>query len=57
MIVDYKTGGKGKNTADLHNKYQRQLTYYALALNGILNQPVKEAYLFMLDDARIIAVK
>ncbi|MEG1538019.1 MAG: PD-(D/E)XK nuclease family protein, partial [Clostridiales bacterium] len=49
VLVDYKTGGFGKTKQQLQQRYQGQLHYYRQAIERIWRQPVKEMYLYMLD--------
>jgi len=56
VIVDYKTGGAGQNETEILNRYAKQIEYYARALTDISSKAVKEAYLYMLDDGRLISV-
>ncbi|MCL1873826.1 MAG: helicase-exonuclease AddAB subunit AddA [Clostridiales bacterium] len=56
VIVDYKTGGRGESPENLREKYQQQLHLYCRAWGEIQSTAVKNAYLYMLDDGRIISV-
>ena len=56
VIIDYKTGGRNLSSEDIKRKYALQLQYYSRALQGIFNNPVNEAYLYMLDDGRLISL-
>ena len=47
VLVDYKTDYVEKGEEDkLINRYQKQLWYYARALERVRNLPVKEAYIY-----------
>jgi ATP-dependent helicase/nuclease subunit A len=56
VLLDYKTGGRGKSDEDLRSIYGPQLAYYAQALERLLGSRVKESWLVMLDLGRDIAV-
>lgn len=56
VLVDYKSGGLYLDNAELLKLYGRQISLYAAALTDIWPKPVKEAYLYMLEDGRIIPV-
>lgn len=56
VIVDYKTGGRGESQKNLREKYQEQLRLYCRAWVAIQGGTVKDAYLYMLDDGRIISL-
>lgn len=56
VILDYKTGGVGEDTNALIKRYAKQIEYYARALADISEKAVSEAYLYMIDDGRIISV-
>lgn len=47
VLVDYKTDYVEKGEEEkLIDRYQRQLWYYARALERVRNLPVKEAYIY-----------
>ncbi|MEG1500932.1 MAG: 3'-5' exonuclease, partial [Clostridiales bacterium] len=54
VLLDYKTGGLSLSEAQILESYQNQLLLYKKALEDIWLAPVQEAYLYMLDDGRII---
>ncbi|MDD4798255.1 MAG: UvrD-helicase domain-containing protein, partial [Clostridia bacterium] len=56
VLVDYKTGGKSLTEAELRAKYQAQLALYREAIGAIWQTAIPEAYIYMLDDGRLIAV-
>ncbi len=56
ILIDYKSGGRHKNDQQLIEQYRRQIHLYRLAIERLWRQPVKEAYLYMLDDGRIIPI-
>ncbi len=56
VIIDYKTGSRGKSEQQILATYARQLAYYRRAIADIWQLPVKEAYLYMIDTQQIIAV-
>lgn len=56
VLVDYKSGGLHMSDAALLHRYAPQLKLYALALEGIWQKPVKEAYVYMLEDGRMLPV-
>jgi len=56
VLLDYKTGGRGKSDGELRSLYQGQLDYYALAIARLWRAPVKEKYLVMLDLGRSVAL-
>lgn len=56
VLIDYKTGSRGKNEQKIVDTYYRQLTYYRRAIADIWQLPVKETYLYMIDTQQIIAV-
>ncbi|MCR4963228.1 MAG: helicase-exonuclease AddAB subunit AddA [Firmicutes bacterium] len=56
VLLDYKSGGRQKNEEQLLEQYRRQIQLYRLAIERLWRQPVKEAYLYMLDGGRIIPV-
>lgn len=55
VLVDYKTDYvTDDNVADVINKYASQLKYYSLALNKITGKIVKEKYLYLFYDGRVV---
>lgn len=57
VLVDYKTDYvNDENVGDVINKYAGQLKYYSLALNKITGKIVKEKYLYLFYDGRIVKV-
>lgn len=56
VILDYKTGGGGEDTSEIIKRYGKQIAYYARALGDISAKAVSEAYLYMIDDGRLIPV-
>jgi len=56
VILDYKTGGVGDDTGEIIKRYTKQIEYYARALADISAKAVSEAYLYMIDDGRLIPV-
>ena len=54
VLLDYKTGGRGKSDGELQALYQGQLDYYALAIERLWQGPVKQRYLVLLDLERYI---
>lgn len=56
VLLDYKTGGRGKSDAQLRETYGPQLMLYRQALQRLLGGPVAESWLVMLDLGRYIAL-
>ncbi|NLF80156.1 MAG: helicase-exonuclease AddAB subunit AddA [Clostridia bacterium] len=56
VLLDYKTGGRGKSDDQLRELYGPQLKLYSQALRRLLGGPVAESWLVMLDLARFIAL-
>lgn len=56
VLLDYKTGGYGKDQEQLRKMYAPQLAYYRQAVERLVGGPVHEAWLVMLDLGTIIAV-
>ena len=54
VLLDYKTGGRGKSDGELIAEYGEQLAYYRLAIERLWDAPVREAWLCMLDLGRNI---
>lgn len=55
VLVDYKTDHVGKsNLEQCAEKYKLQIHLYAKAIESILQQPVKEKYLFFFDGAHTV---
>jgi ATP-dependent helicase/nuclease subunit A len=54
VIVDYKSGGKRATAEELRLRYGQQIAYYRRAVAGMMAQPVKECWLYMLEDGRRI---
>ncbi len=57
VLVDYKTGGLGKSDEVLRKQYSKQIRYYRQAISDIWGQTIKEAYLYLPDDGRIVAIR
>jgi len=57
VLVDYKTGGRGKTEQQIINIYSEQLHYYRRAIEQLWRQSVKEIYLYMLDWPKTIRVE
>lgn len=49
VVLDYKTGGRGKSDDELRDFYLPQLAWYKKAVQRLLGAPVKESWLIMLD--------
>ncbi len=56
VLLDYKTGGAGKQESELTAQYRTQLTYYSQALAAIWQAPVREAWLYFLDLGQAVRV-
>ena len=54
VLLDYKTGGRGKDDEQLKAIYGEQLSYYKLAIEALWGGHVKETWLCMLDLGRNI---
>ena len=54
VLLDYKTGGRGKSNEQLLAVYGEQLAYYRQALERLWDGPVREVWLCMLDLGRNI---
>ncbi|MBR3391700.1 MAG: helicase-exonuclease AddAB subunit AddA [Firmicutes bacterium] len=54
VLLDYKTGGRGKNDEQLVAQYGEQLSCYRQAIETLWGSPVKESWLCMLDLGRNI---
>ncbi len=57
VLVDYKTGGFGQTDGQLLQRYRGQLFAYRQAIERLWRQPVKELYLYLLDQKRAIPVQ
>ena len=56
VLLDYKTGGRGKTEDEIRKHYSPQLSWYKKAAERLLKAPVKEVWLVMLDLRQVIAV-
>ena len=56
VIVDYKSGNKNATDEDIIQRYGAQIALYKQAWASITKQPVKEAYIYLLHDARVIKI-
>ena len=56
VLLDYKTGGRGKREEELAAYYRPQLTWYRRAVEKLLGGQVRESWLVMLDLGKEIAV-
>ena len=56
VIVDYKSGNKNATDDTIICRYGAQIDLYKQAWASIIGQPVKEAYIYLLHDARIIKI-
>ena len=56
VVLDYKTGGRGKSDDELRDFYRPQLAWYKKAVQRLLGVPVKESWLIMLDLDKQIAL-
>ncbi|MBQ3287553.1 MAG: helicase-exonuclease AddAB subunit AddA [Firmicutes bacterium] len=54
VLLDYKTGGRGKSDEQLAAQYGEQLSCYRQAIETLWGGPVKESWLCMLDLGRNI---
>ena len=54
VLLDYKTGGRGKSDAELTALYGEQLAYYRQALERLWRVQVRQTWLCMLDLGRNI---
>lgn len=54
VLLDHKTGGRGKSDWQLKAIYGQQLAYYRQAIERLWGAPVKESWLCMLDLGRNI---
>ena len=54
VLLDYKTGGRGKSDDQLKETYGEQLAYYKRAIEALWGGQVKETWLCMLDLGRNI---
>ena len=57
ILVDYKTGGRGKTDTQLAASYRVQLQQYARAVELLFGTPPAEAWLYMLDLQRTVKVE
>lgn len=55
VLIDYKTD-RVRDGRELIDKYAMQLRLYAEAVQGILQKPVKEIYLYVFSTGEIVAV-
>ena len=55
VLIDYKTGGYGKDDEQLRQLYGPQLAYYRQAMERLVGGPVHQSWLVMLDLERVIA--
>lgn len=55
VLVDYKTD-RGKSEAELAALYRVQLALYAQAVERILQQPVKEKYIYAFEGSRVVSI-
>jgi ATP-dependent helicase/nuclease subunit A len=53
VLIDYKTGKDGWKIDD---RYRQQLQLYKKALETILEKPVKETYLYLFSESKVISV-
>ena len=57
ILLDYKTDFiEGDNREKLIEKYSLQLKYYAIALEKIMNMPVKEKYLYFFQNGEALKI-
>ncbi len=54
VLIDYKTGKDGWKIDD---RYRQQLQLYKKALETILEKPVKETYLYLFSESKVISVE
>jgi len=54
VIVDYKTGHDGRPDGDLKQEFTAQLELYARAVATIWGIPVREKYLYLFADCRLL---
>jgi len=58
ILIDYKTGHISASVQQIPEQhYIRQLHYYTLAMERILEKPVIEKYLYFFDSRRLITVE
>lgn len=57
VIVDYKTGHVGMTDEKLKAKFALQLNYYARAVVSIWSAPVKEKYVYLFSDKRLLRIE
>ena len=55
ILVDYKTD-RGSDATELVERYATQLELYAVAVENILKQPVREKYLYLFNTGETIQV-
>lgn len=55
VLVDYKTD-KVVSEEIILNRYKKQLSYYKMALEKITEKKVKETYIYMVENGKIIKV-
>ena len=54
VLLDYKTGGWNKSDRELRELYGEQLSVYRQAIERLWREPVREAYLCLLDSGRVV---
>jgi ATP-dependent helicase/nuclease subunit A len=55
VLIDYKTDyATEENMKDIKERYERQICYYTEALSRITGEKVKESYLYLFSNGKII---
>ena len=56
MLIDYKTDYVPEGAeASIKEKYKAQVTYYARALEKLTGKPVKEKYIYLFHNGKILS--
>ena len=56
VLVDYKTDRVGLSRGEILQKYKNQIFYYAQAAQRIFHLPVKERYIYLLENGHLFQI-
>ena len=54
VLFDYKTDKVRNNSAEIKERYKKQLDLYARAIEELTKKKVKEKYLYLFDSGEVI---
>ena len=54
ILFDYKTDKVKNNSAQIRDRYKKQLELYKQAIEELTGKPVKEKYLYLFDTGEVV---